>query len=388
MEQLVKSYLKETLEEVAAALETGSFGQRKRIGVTTLGSELGESEIVRGAELASKRNSHVEVVVIGNNITTDLEVVRAENEEQAHQIMDQMLESGELDGCVTMHYNFPIGVSTVGRVISPGKGRKLFIANTTGTSATSRIAAMVKNTISGIGVAKACGVKNPTVGILNIEGARAVERALKKIEAGGYDINFTESARSDGGVIMRGNDLLLGAANVMTVDSLTGNVLMKVFSAFNSGGDYEALGYGYGPGVGYGYDRIICILSRASGANVVAGAIGYAAVCAEGNLTAVIDDEFEKAKMAGLDKVLKAIEEKEVSGKDEDDDEEIKAPPSKPTTADIPGIEILDLEDAVQALWKENIYATSGMGCTGPIVMVAEEDLDIAKKILQEKDYV
>ena len=63
-------------------------------------------------------------------------------------------------------------------------------------------------------------------------------------------------------------------------------------------------------------------------------------------------------------------------------------PPAKPTVSDIPGIEILDLEDAVHALWKENIYASSGMGCTGPIVMVADEDLDQARAVLKEKGYI
>ena len=177
---------------------------------------------------------------------------------------------------------------------------------------------MVKNTIAGIGVAKTCGIKNPPVGILNIEGARQVERVLKQLEENGYPLDFAESARSDGGFVMRGNDLLLGVPIVMTVDSLTGNVLMKIFSAFSSGGDYEALGYGYGPGVGEGFDRIICILSRASGANVAAGAIGYAALCAEGNLTAMVDEEFAKAKIAGLDKILQGLESKVEESKEEE----------------------------------------------------------------------
>ena len=30
-----------------------------------------------------------------------------------------------------------------------------------------------------------------------------------------------------------------------------------------------------------------------------------------------------------------------------------------------------DLEDAVKALWKAGIYAESGMGCTGPIVLLS-----------------
>ena len=103
-------------------------------------------------------------------------------------------------------------MSTVGRVITPRRGKKMFVANTTGTSSINRVAAMVKNTIAGIGVSKTCGIKNPPVGVLNIEDARQVERVLKQLEANGYPLDFAESARSDGGFVMRGNDLLLGCS--------------------------------------------------------------------------------------------------------------------------------------------------------------------------------
>lgn len=385
MEDKVKSYVKETLEEIALALETGSFSKRTRVGVTTLGSEHGEMEIIRGAELASKRNRHIEVVVIGHNVATDLELIKVASEDEAHEVMDRMLLNGTLDAAVTMHYNFPIGVSTVGRAITPGKGSKMFVANTTGTTDTNRVVSMIKNTISGIAVAKACGIKRPTVGILNIEGARQVEKALRKLELNGYDVDFAESARSDGGTIMRGNDLLLGVPNVMTMDSLTGNVMMKIFGAYGSGGNYESIGYGYGPGVGENYDRIVCIISRASGANVIAGAIGYAGLCAYGNLLEKVDDEFDKANIADLKKIIQEIESKDNTEKSGD---KVEIPPSKPTPADISGIDILELDDAVSSLWKEQIYATSGMGCTGPIVMVANEDLDKAKEVLKDKGYI
>ena len=48
----------------------------------------------------------------------------------------------------------------------------------------------------------------------------------------------------------------------------------------------------------------------------------------------------------------------------------------------------MDLEDAVQLLWKNNIYAESGMGCTGPIVLVSEANLEAAKPILQKGGYI
>ncbi len=39
---------------------------------------------------------------------------------------------------------------------------------------------MVKNGIYGIIVAKALGIENPTVGILNVDNAVSVERAFKE----------------------------------------------------------------------------------------------------------------------------------------------------------------------------------------------------------------
>lgn len=381
----IKNTLSEIFEEIANGLETGSFGSKVRIGVTILGSELGKEEILKGAEMAQKSNSDLQVVVIGNGVETDLELVEADDEKQAHEIMDKMLCDGSLQGAVTMHYSFPIGVSTVGRVITPGKGKEMFLATTTGTSATERVSGMLKNTIYGIAAAKACGIIEPTVGILNIDGARQVERSLKELQEKGYKINFTQSARSDGGVVMRGNDLLLGVPDVMVTDSLTGNVLMKMLSAYTTGGSYEAVGYGYGPGIGENYDRIICILSRASGAPVVANAIRYACDLAKGNLLEQVKQEFAEVKRAGWVELLASLEE---TSKKSEEAEIIKPPPEKTVTEEIPGIEILELDDAARALWKEGIYATTGMGCTGPIIQVAEEDKEKAISILRANKFI
>jgi hypothetical protein len=385
-ENKMRETLAEIFEEIATALETGNFGQRTRVGLTILGSEHGPEELVRGAELAQRQNPDLQVVVIGHGVETGLEIVEASDEEAAHRKMDEMLLSGSLDAAVTMHYSFPIGISTVGRVVTPALGKEMFLANTTGTSSTDRVTAMIRNTIAGIATAKACGIGDPTIGILNIDGARQVERALKKLREGGYHINFTESARADGGVVMRGNDLLMGVPDVMVQDSLTGNVLMKVFSAFTTGGSYESLGSGYGPGVGEDYDRIICIISRASGAPVIAGAIKFAGDCAKGKLLDVARAEFAAAKRAGLDGIIASIAASAPAMKSEE--KAVAAPPKKPVTGSIPGVEVMELEDAVQSLWKAGIYAESGMGCTGPIVMVAQEEKDKAIAILKEKKYL
>lgn len=301
--------------------------------------------------------------------------------------MEELLDKGEIDGCVTMHYNFPIGVSTVGKVITPGKGKEMYLATTTGTSSTHRVEAMVKNALYGIITAKANGIENPTVGILNLDGARQVEKALKELKTNGYPITFAESIRSDGGAVMRGNDLLNGTPDVMVLDTLTGNVMMKVFSAYSTGGDYEAMGYGYGPGIGEGQDRTILILSRASGKPVIANAIAYAASLVKGNLQEKAKEEFKKAKEAKLQEILKSLT-KENEKANDDETEEVIAPEKEVVTGSIAGIDIMDLEDAVKSLWKKGVYAESGMGCTGPILMVNEEKIEIALKILKEAGFV
>ena len=384
----------ELFREMAEGLETGRFGRRPRVGLTVLGSEHGPEEMAAGAELAARADGDVEVVLVGPVSPEDargrgLAAVWAGDEAAQHARMEELLDSGELDACVTMHYTFPIGVSTVGRVVTPGRGREMFIATTTGTSGTDRVENMVKNAVYGIAAAKACGVSRPSVGILNVDGARQVERALRRLDGNGYGVRFAESARADGGAVMRGNDLLMGVPDVMVCDTLTGNLLMKVFSSFTTGGDYEASGYGYGPGVGEGSERIIMILSRASGAPVVAGAIRYAADLVRGDLKRVAAAEFAAARSAGWPAVGEARgQQAQQAGGQADAGAGIAPPAAKVVTHEIPGVDILQLEDAVRALWAAGIYAESGMGCTGPIVMVAQEDTDAAVGLLGERGYL
>ena len=97
-------------------------------------------------------------------------------------------------------------------------------------------------------------------------------------------MNFSDSLRADGGAVMRGNDLLAGTPDVMVCDSLTGNLLIKIFASFTTGGNYETLGYGYGPGIGEDYDKLVNIVSRASGAPLICEALRYCATCAKNNV--------------------------------------------------------------------------------------------------------
>ncbi len=371
--------------EMAEGLETGSFGPKPRIALTGMGSEHGEENAMQAARMAAKRG--VDVYYIGSLEAEGVTTIHVADDEEGHRKMTEMVEKGEVDGAVTMHFPFPIGVSTVGRVVTPGHGKEMFIATSTGTSAGERVEAMVKNAVYGIITAKTCGIANPTVGILNVDGARQTEMILNELKSNGYDFTWAASARADGGAVLRGNDVLQGTPDVLVCDSLTGNVLVKMLSAFTTGGSYEATGYGYGPGIGPGYDKLVLIVSRASGAPLVANALEFGAELVKGKVFEVAAKEFAAAEKAGLTKILEARKAaaKAASGAAE---EEVKAPPAEPCTASIPGIEVMDLEDAAKTLWKAGIYAETGMGCTGPLVMMSEANYAKSLELLKAAGYV
>lgn len=379
----IEKIIAQSFLKMAEGLETGAFMDRPKIALTGMGSEHGEENAMAAAKMAAKRG--VDVYYIGTLTAEDVTTIPVANDEEGHKKMEEMLNNHEVDGAVTMHYPFPIGVSTVGRAITPAKGREMFIANTTGTSSSDRIEGMIKNAVSGIITAKACGVANPTVGILNVDGARQTEMALNQLKANGYEFTWAESARADGGAVMRGNDVLEGTPDVLVTDSLTGNVLVKMLAAFTTGGSFESTGFGYGPGIGKGYDKLILIISRASGAPLIANALEYAAELVKGKVFEKASAEFAKAEKAGLNQILEA---RKAAAKPAAAEEKVVRPAAEPCTASIAGIEVMDLEDAAQALWKEGIYAETGMGCTGPLVMMSEANHARALEILKKAGYV
>ncbi len=379
----IEKIIAQSFLKMAEGLETGAFMDRPKIALTGMGSEHGEENAMAAAKMAAKRG--VDVYYIGTLTAEGVTTIPVANDEEGHKKMEEMLNNHEVDGAVTMHYPFPIGVSTVGRAITPAKGREMFIANTTGTSSSDRIEGMIKNAVSGIITAKACGVGNPTVGILNVDGARQTEMALNQLKANGYEFTWAESARADGGAVMRGNDVLEGTPDVLVTDSLTGNVLVKMLAAFTTGGSFESTGFGYGPGIGKGYDKLILIISRASGAPLIANALEYAAELVKGKVFEKANEEFAKAEKAGLTQILEA---RKAAAKPAAAEEKVVKPAAEPCTASIAGIEVMDLEDAAQALWKEGIYAETGMGCTGPLVMMSEANHARALEILKKAGYV
>lgn len=365
---------------LAESLESGVLKDNIKIAVTNFGSELGV-ENVNEAILASK-SALFDIVVVGTPLE-GFESYEACGDDEVAKILEDLFNKGEIQAAVTMHYPFPIGVSTVGKIITPAFGKEVFLATTTGTTHAKREKAMVLNAINGIVVAKANGIENPSLGILNIEGAVTVEKKLKELKENGFDINFAQSKRSDGGSLLRGNDLVAGVPDILVCDSLTGNVLVKTFASYTSGGFYETTGYGYGPSVGQGYDKAVFIVSRASGAPVIKNAISYAYDSVKGDLVKLSKTYYEKARAAKLDEILESLDDKA-----KEDLPQAPMPDKEIVTESIGGIDILEIENAVQALWAEKIYAESAMGCTGPMVMVSSANIEKAKEILENKGFI
>jgi hypothetical protein len=375
----VRKLIGEALSEIIDSAAHG--GPRVRVGLQANGSEHGPVEIANAALLAQRQNPNIQVVMIGPKKVEgydDLEWIETnDNENDLEAAMDEAMDSGKVAGVVAMHHPFPMGVTTIGRVFTPAYGRDMIIASTTGTSAINRVEAMIRNAVYGLAVAKALGKKNPTVGILNVEGAQVVFKALRKLKENGYDITFGESKRADGGSVLRGNDILQGVVDVCVCDTLTGNVLMKMFSSFSTGGSYEALGWGYGPSVGEGWHHVVNIISRASGAPVIANAVAYCGAAAASKLPEIAAKEIASAQACGLEEVIASFMPKPAAAA-----EEVKAPAAEPTDDEIHGVDVLAIEDAVRELWKHGIYAESSMGCTGPVVKLNKTKEAEARKIL------
>ena len=382
MSDAIKKLIGESLNEIIESAKNG--GPKVRVGLMASGSEHGAKEIALGARLALQNSNNVIPVLIGPKVEgyEDLEYIECAESEIA-STLEACVNEGRVAGAVAMHFPFPLGVTTIGRVFTPGRGRPMILASTTGTSSTVRGEAMLRNAVYGIATAKALGIKNPTVGILNVDTAQPVFRALTHMKEKGYEITFGSSVRADGGSVLRGNDILTGAVDVCVTDTLTGNVLVKMFSSFTTGGSYEAAGWGYGPSCGEGWKKVVSIVSRASGAPVIANALSFTASVIAGGLPDKVAEELKSARKAGLDEEIAAL-----TPKAEAQEEAVKAPPAEPTDDELHGIDVLEIDAAVKVLWKEGIYAESAMGCTGPVIKMPARHIEKAKEILTAKGYL
>ena len=380
-----KALVGEILAEIVEEAREGG-GKKTKVGLMAYGSELGQEELCKGARLAMHNDPAIKVFCIGPKLEGYEDLNWIETPADEHIIaaeMEKALSDGIIEGAVALHYPFPVGVTTIGKVFTPGKGRPCYVASSTGTSSPVRTEAMLRNAIYGIAVAKSDGVPQPKVGVLNLDGAQTVLRALQKLADAGYEIHFADSIRKDGGAILRGNDLLAGAADVCVNDTLTGNVLMKLFGAWTTGGNYEAMGWGYGPSAGEGWHKVISIISRASGAPVIASALSLNAHAAKNNLPELVAKEISAAKAAGLDELIEAMQPKAAAA-----EEDVKAPATEPTDEEIHGVDVLEIENAVKALWKAGIYAESSMGCTGPVIKFAKHNEEKVREVLTAANYL
>ena len=380
-----KKIIGEVLAEIVESSKKGHI-KKINVGLMAYGSELGNDELLRGARLAMENDPSLNVIAIGpvSEGFSDINWMETPAcEADVSNAMEQALKEGVISGAVALHYPFPLGVATIGKALTPARGKACYIASSTGTSSSGRVESLVLNALYGIAAAKADGIKSPTVGVLNLDGAQTAFRQLQRLKDGGYPICFASSMRKEGGAILRGNDLITGSADVCVTDTLTGNVLMKLFASWNTGGAYEALGWGYGPSVGEKWDKVVSIISRASGAPVVAGALSFNARCSAGRLPALAEAELRSAREAGLDEILISLRPKEAPA-----EESITPPAAEPTDEELHGIDVLEIEDAVKVLWKAGIYAESSMGCTGPVIKTASARLERARSVLRENGYI
>ena len=101
----------------------------------------------------------------------------------------------------------------------------------------------------------------------------------------------------------------------------------------------------------------------------------------------MIIEEFAKVEKAGFNEVLQGLK-KSKSENTSTTEVKVEAPEKEVVTEQISGVDVMDLEDAVAVLWKNKIYAESGMGCTGPIVLVSPDNLEKSKALLIEAKFI
>ena len=104
-QEAAKKMIAGVFNDIAEGIKSGSFGKRVRIGLTILGSEHGVEEMVKAAELAKSKYNDFDIVLIGSKIDTDFEMVEVADTECGHKKMVEMLKNGEIDGCVTQHFD-------------------------------------------------------------------------------------------------------------------------------------------------------------------------------------------------------------------------------------------------------------------------------------------
>ncbi len=119
---------------------------------------------------------------------------------------------------------------------------------------------------------------------------------------------------------------------------------------------------------------------------MIVNAVEYATQTVTGDLFSLAKQEYGKAKKAGLQALIDEAKQRMQTA--EAPAKKATAPPKETCTEEIHGIEVMELDEAVEALWAKGIYAESGMGCTGPVLMINDGRAEAAYAVLREKGYI
>ena len=122
MASSIEKVIASTFMEMAQGLESGQYGRRPKIALTGMGSEHGEENSMQAAVMAAKQG--VDVYYIGTLEAEGVTTIKVTDDEEGHKKMEDMLKNKEIDGAVTMHFPFPIGVSTVGAFCNSCKRKR------------------------------------------------------------------------------------------------------------------------------------------------------------------------------------------------------------------------------------------------------------------------
>lgn len=129
------------LEEVVMWARCGK--KPCRLGLMAAGSELPLQEFLCAARDAMEADPALRITGIGplpdGPLPDGLDWQETENSgDAAAAVMESLLDEGRIEGAVALHYPFPMGVTTIGRMRCPASGRPMFMASSTGMSAPRR----------------------------------------------------------------------------------------------------------------------------------------------------------------------------------------------------------------------------------------------------------
>ncbi len=185
---------------------------------------------------------------------------------------------------------------------------------------------------------------------------------------------------------MRGNDVLQGTPDIMVMDSLTGNVTIKMMSAHTTGGSFEAAAMAMAPASARTTTSSSSSSPAPAARPLIANAIEYAAQLVRGKVFEVAKKEFEAAEKAGLSRILRRQGRRRALPPRQRKRSSARAPSPAPPAS--PVSRSWTLRTLPKVLWKAGIYAETGMGCTGPLVMMSEANHEKAVELLKGAGYI